>query len=393
MTLRSCRGTTTPSMFPNMDESPRQKSMTKKSTDHSGDSGILVMASVKTMKASPVPSTPCTERAHVSATQGTCVGHAHGTRGPVPSTPCMERAHVSATQGTRVGHTGHMRQPRKAHASATHTAHAAPGPPRSAHASATQDTRVGQAHGTRVGHAHGTRGPVPSTPRTERAHASAAHTAHAAWGPPRPARRTHVSAAHTAHASATQGTRVGHAHGTRVGHAHVAPCPPRPARRAHASAVHGTRGPGPQSALHMLRETSSPRLSGPTVLLIAGLCLGSCRPAVVRDPEAASRHSACPPRPPGGPWGFRNKAGEQWGHRQSGRPRGGVRGRPHNAREVHRGDRKGSQPHATWHAARFTKPLEKARPRDRRRRAVARGPRKGPERCWRPPRDTSRRSS
>lgn len=47
------------SMFPNMDDRPRQNSMTKNSTDHSGDRGILVMASVKTMKASPVPSTPC----------------------------------------------------------------------------------------------------------------------------------------------------------------------------------------------------------------------------------------------------------------------------------------------------------------------------------------------
>lgn len=59
MILRSCRGTTTPSMFPNMDDRPRQNSMMKNSTDHSGDKGILVMASVKTMKASPVPSTPC----------------------------------------------------------------------------------------------------------------------------------------------------------------------------------------------------------------------------------------------------------------------------------------------------------------------------------------------
>ena len=57
--MRSCRGTTTPSMLPNMDDRPRQKSMTKKRTDQRGATGILVMASVKTMKASPVPSTPC----------------------------------------------------------------------------------------------------------------------------------------------------------------------------------------------------------------------------------------------------------------------------------------------------------------------------------------------
>lgn len=57
--MRSCRGTTTPSMLPNMDDRPRQKSMMKKRTDQRGATGILVMASVKTMKASPVPSTPC----------------------------------------------------------------------------------------------------------------------------------------------------------------------------------------------------------------------------------------------------------------------------------------------------------------------------------------------
>jgi len=58
-TFRSCRGTRTPSMLPNMDDRPRQKSMMKNRTDQRGDSGILVMASVNTMKARPVPSTPC----------------------------------------------------------------------------------------------------------------------------------------------------------------------------------------------------------------------------------------------------------------------------------------------------------------------------------------------
>ena len=53
-------------MFPNMEDRPRQKSMMKKSTDHSGDSGILVRASVKTINASPVPSTPCTDKQTVT---------------------------------------------------------------------------------------------------------------------------------------------------------------------------------------------------------------------------------------------------------------------------------------------------------------------------------------
>ena len=56
--LRSCRGTTTPSMLPNIVERPRQKSMTKKRTAHRGETGILMMASVNTMNARPVPSTP-----------------------------------------------------------------------------------------------------------------------------------------------------------------------------------------------------------------------------------------------------------------------------------------------------------------------------------------------
>lgn len=58
-TLRSCKGTSTPSTFPNIDDKPRQKSMMKKRMDHRGETGILVIASVKTIKAKPVPSTPC----------------------------------------------------------------------------------------------------------------------------------------------------------------------------------------------------------------------------------------------------------------------------------------------------------------------------------------------
>lgn len=57
-TLRSCSGISTPSMLPNIEDSPRQKSMMKKRTDQIGDRGICVIASVKTMKAKPVPSTP-----------------------------------------------------------------------------------------------------------------------------------------------------------------------------------------------------------------------------------------------------------------------------------------------------------------------------------------------
>lgn len=65
-TLRSCRGDTTPSMLPNIVERPRQKSMMKKSTAQRGEIGILMMASVNTMKAKPVPSTPWRCTGHIS---------------------------------------------------------------------------------------------------------------------------------------------------------------------------------------------------------------------------------------------------------------------------------------------------------------------------------------
>lgn len=57
-TLRSCSGTRTPSMLPNIEDRPRQKSIIKKRRAHTGETGILVIASVNTMKAKPVPSTP-----------------------------------------------------------------------------------------------------------------------------------------------------------------------------------------------------------------------------------------------------------------------------------------------------------------------------------------------
>lgn len=57
-TLRSCSGTRTPSMLPNIEDRPRQKSIMKKRIDHKGEKGIFVMASVNTIKARPVPSTP-----------------------------------------------------------------------------------------------------------------------------------------------------------------------------------------------------------------------------------------------------------------------------------------------------------------------------------------------
>lgn len=54
----------TPSMFPNMDDSPRVNSMEKKSTAQAGAPGMCRMASVKTMKARPVPEALCNTRTH-----------------------------------------------------------------------------------------------------------------------------------------------------------------------------------------------------------------------------------------------------------------------------------------------------------------------------------------
>ena len=60
-TCRSRRGVKTPSKFPNMEDKPKLKSMTKKSTAHTWDPGIFITASVNTMKAKPVPEALCRE--------------------------------------------------------------------------------------------------------------------------------------------------------------------------------------------------------------------------------------------------------------------------------------------------------------------------------------------
>lgn len=60
----SCNGTTIPSVFPNIEDRPRQKIVMKKRMAHSGETGILVIASLNTMKAKPVPSTPWAQTEH-----------------------------------------------------------------------------------------------------------------------------------------------------------------------------------------------------------------------------------------------------------------------------------------------------------------------------------------
>lgn len=56
-------GVVMPVMVPIMLPSPRLMSMKKNMTDQNGDAGKWVMASVKAMKAKPVPWTACREMA------------------------------------------------------------------------------------------------------------------------------------------------------------------------------------------------------------------------------------------------------------------------------------------------------------------------------------------
>ena len=60
LTLKvSTTGVMIPSMVPNMLPSPRFTSMRKNITDQKGDAGKCVIASVKAIKAKPVPWTAC----------------------------------------------------------------------------------------------------------------------------------------------------------------------------------------------------------------------------------------------------------------------------------------------------------------------------------------------
>lgn len=59
---RSVSGARMPSIVPNMVLSPKLSSMRKKSADQKGLPGSSDMASVKAMKAKPVPSAPWTTK-------------------------------------------------------------------------------------------------------------------------------------------------------------------------------------------------------------------------------------------------------------------------------------------------------------------------------------------
>lgn len=110
------------SMFPNMDDRPRLKSIPKKSTAQTGAPGMWSTASVKTMKARPVPEALCNMAQVCQHAPGThtCASTPPGThtcastppghtRGPafppghtrVPARP-LGHTHVPAHPGTRV---------------------------------------------------------------------------------------------------------------------------------------------------------------------------------------------------------------------------------------------------------------------------------------------------
>lgn len=58
-TFISMREEMTPSSVPNCESAPRVNSMRKKRTAHSGGNGNWLIASVKMMKARPVPAADC----------------------------------------------------------------------------------------------------------------------------------------------------------------------------------------------------------------------------------------------------------------------------------------------------------------------------------------------
>ena len=105
MTPRSRSGVMMLSMFPNMDDRPRLKSIPKKSTAQTGAPGMWSTASVKTMKARPVPEALCN-------TAQVC-RHAPGTHA-CASIPPGTHAGASTPPGhTRVPafHPGHTHVP------------------------------------------------------------------------------------------------------------------------------------------------------------------------------------------------------------------------------------------------------------------------------------------
>lgn len=114
MTPRSRSGVMMLSMFPNMDDRPRLKSIPKKSTAQTGAPGMWSTASVKTMKARPVPEALCNMAQVCQHAPGThtCASTPPGTH------TCASTPPGHACASTPLGHTrgrappsGHTRVP------------------------------------------------------------------------------------------------------------------------------------------------------------------------------------------------------------------------------------------------------------------------------------------
>lgn len=114
MTPRSRSGVMMLSMFPNMDDRPRLKSIPKKSTAQTGAPGMWSTASVKTMKARPVPEALCNMAQVCQHAPGThtCASTPPGTHTcastppghtRVPAFP--PRTHACASRGHARTHT------------------------------------------------------------------------------------------------------------------------------------------------------------------------------------------------------------------------------------------------------------------------------------------------
>lgn len=84
------------SMFPNMDDSPRENSIAKKSTAHAGAPGMCRTASAKAMKARPGPEALCETRTRL----GPARTHAPGW--DPPTRPAGTRPHLHARLQPRV---------------------------------------------------------------------------------------------------------------------------------------------------------------------------------------------------------------------------------------------------------------------------------------------------
>ena len=110
------------SMFPNMDDRPRLKSIPKKSTAQTGAPGMWSTASVKTMKARPVPEALCNMAQVCQHAPGThtCASTPPGTHTCASTPPGHTRGPAFPPGHTRVparplGHThvpAHPRDPR-----------------------------------------------------------------------------------------------------------------------------------------------------------------------------------------------------------------------------------------------------------------------------------------